>query len=140
MTVVSLFMDLSKVFYSVSHNKLIEELNTMGVLLPKWQKLFKLYLTNWKQYVKISQMFNFIARFQLRVQTITLGIPQGSNLGPFCSYCMLCVGFKWLFKLSFVCIVGYVNIYSFAWETVYGVNSQLMSLRVCRYNWLYHFR
>lgn len=28
-------------------------------------------------------MYNFIARFQLRVQTITQGIPQGSNLGPF---------------------------------------------------------
>lgn len=76
-------MNLSKVFYSVSRNKLIKELNTMGVKGQQKQKLFKLYLTNWNQYVKISQMYNFIARFQLRVQTITLGIPQGSNLGPF---------------------------------------------------------
>ena len=73
-TVVGLFLDLSKAFDCIDHCILIKKLRFYGIRgsALKW---FESYLSNRKQYVSIDN-------FNSQYKDISVGVPQGSNLGP----------------------------------------------------------
>ena len=68
------FLDLKKAFDLVNHNILLEKLRQYQ-LSPSTIQFFKSYLANRKQSVLASSSFSYEG-------TITIGIPQGSVLGP----------------------------------------------------------
>ncbi len=71
---MSAYLDLSKVFDTISHNILLHKLNNIGIRgIPLcW---FKSYLTNRKQYVHINNVNSTL-------RNVTCGVTQGSVLGP----------------------------------------------------------
>ena len=69
-----LLMDLCKVFDTVSHNILLQKLYHYGIRGPA-HKLIESYLTSRKQFVSIDNVNSF-------AQSINIGVPQGSILGP----------------------------------------------------------
>jgi retron-type reverse transcriptase len=72
--VLAVFLDLAKAFDTVDHNLLLyrlEEIGVRGVTLS----LFKSYLSNREQLVKISNCFS-------EKKVIDYGVPQGTVLGP----------------------------------------------------------
>ena len=74
MTVVGIFIDLSKAFDTIDHNILLAKLSFYGIrgIAKKW---FSSYLTNRQQYVQIQHVAS-------NLLTIRSGVPQGSILGP----------------------------------------------------------
>lgn len=70
----ALFIDLKKAFDTVDHSILLYKLEMIGVrgLCLDW---FKSYLTNRQQYTRINNVNSTIA-------SVTIGVPQGSVLGP----------------------------------------------------------
>ncbi len=88
--VMGIFMDLSKAFDSVSHHKLLEKLEGLGIIgTPlKW---FKSYLTNRKQFVEIINVnhHNQLVSTKSKLKTIKHGVPQGSILGPLLFLCYI---------------------------------------------------
>lgn len=88
--VIGIFMDLSKAFDSVNHKTLISVLYGIGVksIALEW---FKSYLENRKQFVEISQVCNqkYIVKYSSKLENISLGVPQGSILGPLLFLCYL---------------------------------------------------
>ena len=72
---LGIFLDLSKVFYTLNHDILLHKLNMYGVrgLSNSW---IQNYLSNRKQYVAYN---NFISTHNY----IICGMPQWSILGPF---------------------------------------------------------
>ena len=72
--VLPIFCDLSKAFDVLNHEILLSKLYTLGIRGPAFQ-WFSSYLDNRKQYVEIGN-------FQSPMSDISLGIPQGSILGP----------------------------------------------------------
>ena len=71
---ITIFMDLSKAFDTLNHDILIYKLKSYG-LSEAALKLMQSYLTNRKQYVEINNT-------QSTKKDITVGVPQGSILGP----------------------------------------------------------
>ena len=70
----AVFMDLSKAFDCVNHGLLLAKLSAYGLNLDALQ-LIKSYLTNRKQRVKINSSYS-------KWETVRIGVPQGSVLGP----------------------------------------------------------
>lgn len=68
------FIDLKKAFDTVSHSKLLEKLNHIGVTGVA-HKILVSYLENRHQVTKIGEC-------QSNSKPITYGVPQGSILGP----------------------------------------------------------
>ena len=71
---INFHIDLSKAFDSLQHDILLEKLAHYG-LTNKAITLLKSYLSNRKQYVQLSDVRSFVRSF-------TIGVPQGSILGP----------------------------------------------------------
>ena len=71
---IGVFLDLSKAFDTIDHNILLNKLEHYGIEGIPLQ-LFKNYLTNRKQYVKLCDIKSNL----LQIKT---GVPQGSILGP----------------------------------------------------------
>ena len=71
---IAVFCDLRKAFDTVDHNILLSKLCNLGVkgVELSW---FKSYLSDRKQYVSIDDIASTLIN-------ITLGVPQGSILGP----------------------------------------------------------
>ena len=74
MLTCGIMIDLTKAFDTVNHNILLKKLYNYG-LRGNVYKLFKSYLTNRKQYVKIKNENSDL-------KSISCGVPQGSVLGP----------------------------------------------------------
>ena len=72
--IAMLLMDLRKAFDTVSHNILLQKLYHYGIRGPA-HKLIESYLTCRKQFVSIDNVNN-------SAQSINIGVPQGSTLGP----------------------------------------------------------
>ena len=74
---ITIFMDLSKAFDTLNHDILIYTLYKLKAygLSETALKLMQSYLTNRKQYVEINNT-------QSTKNDITVGVPQGSILGP----------------------------------------------------------
>ena len=69
-----IFIDLQKAFDTVDHNILLQKLNHYGIrgIANNW---FNSYLSNRSQFVSING-------FQSKTKNISIGVPQGSVLGP----------------------------------------------------------
>ena len=72
--VCGIFLDLTKAFDTVDHQILLDKLHHYGVR-GQTNNLFKSYLSNRKQFVKIGNS-------ESSHQPINCGVPQGSVLGP----------------------------------------------------------
>ena len=71
---INVFLDLSKAFDTIDHDILQNKLAYYGLNGPALH-LFKSYLQNRKQYIEIEQINSDIL-------PITIGVPQGSVVGP----------------------------------------------------------
>lgn len=71
---LSIFVDLSKAFDTVCHNRLLEKLEMYG-LRGKSYKIIQSYLHNRTQRVDIEGTLS-------EPKTVTYGVPQGTVLGP----------------------------------------------------------
>ena len=71
---LGVFIDLKKAFDTVDHQILLEKLTNCGIQgrVIAW---IKKYLENRSQYVQIESS-------RSTLETVTVGVPQGSNLGP----------------------------------------------------------
>ena len=72
--VLGIFIDLSKAFDTISHDKLLTKLNNYGIRGNALQ-LIKSYLSNRKQYVSVLDENS-------ETLPVRFGVPQGSVLGP----------------------------------------------------------
>ena len=69
-----IMVDLRKAFHTVCHKKLVNKLNHYGIRGIVYE-LISNYLLNRKQYVYLNGVRSFL-------QSINIGVPQGSILGP----------------------------------------------------------
>jgi len=74
---VGIFLDLSKAYDVINHNRLLDKLGSYGIRgsVNKW---FQSYLTNRTQFVEISQMDSSKYtqhRFQSTSRAISYGVP-----------------------------------------------------------------
>ena len=82
----AIFLDFSKAFDTINHQILLDKLPYYKFSANAIQ-LIKSYLTNRKQFVKIGSQ-------KSKTSFVTLGVPQGSVLGPLLFFS---VGFERLF-------------------------------------------
>lgn len=87
---IGIFMDLSKAFDSVCHDKLIGTLQALGIS-GRHLNWFSSYIYDRKQYVELPHVgeFNQLIRVKSTTKTTTYGVPQGSILGPVLFLCYL---------------------------------------------------
>lgn len=80
---VGIFMDMSKAFDSVSHNKLLQLLAGLG-LNRRCLSWFQSYLTDREQFVELDYINRFSEKEVIwsPLKKIKYGVPQGSILGP----------------------------------------------------------
>ena len=71
---IGIFCDLSKAFDTLDHNILLKKLDHYGIR-GNWHAWFKSYLSNRKQYVDLNGALS-------GNEDISVGVPQGSILGP----------------------------------------------------------
>ena len=71
---INFYLDLSKAFDSLCHSILLEKLAYYGVQ-NKAKDLIESYLNNRKQFVQIGEIVS-------QVKPISMGVPQGSVIGP----------------------------------------------------------
>ena len=71
---INFYLDLSKAFDSLCHYILLEKLSYYGVQ-NKSKDLLESYLSNRKQFVQIGEIVS-------QVKPISMGVPQGSVIGP----------------------------------------------------------
>ena len=71
---IDIFLDLSKAFYTIDHTILLHKLKYYG-LEDSTLRLFESYLKNRKQYTEIEES-------KSEILPLTIGVPQGSILGP----------------------------------------------------------
>ena len=71
---INIYLDLAKAFDTLDHDILLRKLSYYGITGVAID-LFKSYLTNRKQYVDFNNKRSVYA-------DITIGVPQGSILGP----------------------------------------------------------
>lgn len=71
---LAVFLDLAKAFDTVSHTRLVDQMRRMGIgsFATQW---FGSYLENRQQCVKINN-------YTSDLRTVTMGIPQGTVIGP----------------------------------------------------------
>uniref|UniRef100_A0A1B6MPH0 Reverse transcriptase domain-containing protein n=1 Tax=Graphocephala atropunctata TaxID=36148 RepID=A0A1B6MPH0_9HEMI len=80
--VTGLFLDFSKAFDYLNHNRLLQKLRTLGIRGTEL-KWFESYLKDRKQLVEISHTSNnTIQKTHSRTLEVKRGVPQGSVLGP----------------------------------------------------------
>lgn len=87
---VGVFMDLTKAFDSVCHDKLLNILENLGIN-GRYLNWFKTYLVGRKQFVELTHVNNFnqIIKVQSKMRISLHGVPQGSILGPVLFLCYL---------------------------------------------------
>ena len=71
---LAIFLDLSKAFDTVAHDKLFIKLHSLGIRGVALE-LIKSYLSNRQQYVEINRTLS-------KPRIIEFGVPQGTVLGP----------------------------------------------------------
>ena len=71
---INLYLDLAKAFDSLNHGILLDKLEYYGVQ-NKAKDLLESYLSNRKQFVQIGEVVS-------KIKPISMGVPQGSVIGP----------------------------------------------------------
>ena len=71
---IGIFCDLSKAFDTLDHEVLLQKLDHYGIR-GKWHALLKSYLAHRRQFVDLNGELS-------STKNITVGVPQGSILGP----------------------------------------------------------
>ena len=71
---IDIFLDLSKAFDTIDHTIVLHKLKYYG-LEQSTLRLFESYLKNRKQYTEIEES-------KSEILPLTIGVPQGSILGP----------------------------------------------------------